>query len=100
MRRSATLPADRRYRFPMTTSPDLSRKVQQLDNDIDAIYGMLTTIQVTQTRQHNRLNEIADVQAEHTAILTEHTATLTEHTATLTGHGSKLDRIIELLESR
>jgi len=69
----------------------MGRKVQQLDNDVQAIYEMLATIQATQTRQHNRLGEIATVQDGHTATLAEHTATLAEH-------GSKLDRIIALLE--
>ncbi|MDN5930025.1 MAG: hypothetical protein L0I24_02990 [Pseudonocardia sp.] len=84
----------------MTTSPGLARKVQQLDNDVEAIYEMLTTIQVTQTRQHNRLVEIAEAQVEQGSTLDQHTAILAEHTATLAEHGSKLNRIIALLEAR
>lgn len=82
----------------MTASGGLARKVQQLDNDVEAIYEMLATIEITQKRQHNRLNEIADVQAQHTETLAQHSATLAEHTTTLAEHGGKLDRIIELLE--
>lgn len=84
----------------MTTPPGLARKVQQLDNDVEAIYGMLTTIQVTQTRQHTRLTEIADAQFEQGTTLAGHTTTLAEHGAMLAEHGSKLDRILALLESR
>ncbi|MGQ0574622.1 MAG: hypothetical protein ACT4RN_10525 [Pseudonocardia sp.] len=84
----------------MTSAGGMARKVQQLDNDVQAIYEMLATIQATQTRQHNRLNEIAGAQVEHTATLAEHTATLAEHTVTLAEHGVKLDRIIALLDSR
>lgn len=91
----------------MTTSDRMARKVARLDNDVEAIYEMLTVIGGTLTRQQNRLDEIAGVQeghtatlAEHTATLAEHTATLAEHTATLAEHGTKLDRIIALLEAR
>lgn len=82
----------------MTTPGGMARKVQQLDNDVQAIYEMLATIQATQTRQHNRLNEIAGMQAEHTTTLAEHTATLAEHTTSFVELGSKLDRILVLLE--
>ncbi len=78
----------------------MGRKVQQLDNDVQAIYEMLAGIQATQLRQHNRLDEIAATQDGHTATLAEHGSTLAEHTATLAEHGSKLDRIIALLEQR
>ncbi|GAA2548597.1 hypothetical protein GCM10010210_20830 [Pseudonocardia hydrocarbonoxydans] len=92
----------------------MARKVQQLDNDVQAIYEMLADIQATQKRQHNRLEEIAatqdghsevlashtDVLAGHTDVLAGHTAALADHTATLADHGTKLDRIIALLEQR
>lgn len=84
----------------MTTSGGMARKVQQLDNDVQAIYEMLADIQATQRRQHNRLEEIAATQDGHTDVLAGHGATLAEHTATLADHGSKLDRIISLLEGR
>jgi ABC-type transporter Mla subunit MlaD len=51
-------------------------------------------------RQGNRLDELAGGQEQHAATLAEHTATLAEHTATLAEHGTKLDRILEILERR
>ncbi len=43
----------------MTMSPvELERKVRQLDNDVQSIYEMLSTISGTQLRQGNRLEEI------------------------------------------
>ena len=66
-------------------------KVHRLEGDIQTIYEMLATIQATQTRRHNRLNEVAGTQAEHSAVLAEYGGVLAEH-------GAKLDRIIALLE--
>ncbi len=43
-----------------TPPPDLARKVSQLDNDVGAIYNMLGTIQATQERHGNRLEEIGE----------------------------------------
>jgi outer membrane murein-binding lipoprotein Lpp len=40
------------------SSPALERKVRQLDNDVQSIYEMLSTISGTQLRQGNRLEEI------------------------------------------
>ncbi len=40
------------------TTPALDRKIRQLDNDVQAIYEMLSTISGTQLRQGNRLEEI------------------------------------------
>ncbi|ONI90657.1 hypothetical protein ALI144C_02935 [Actinosynnema sp. ALI-1.44] len=57
--------------------------MRQLDNDVQSIYEMLATIEATQKRQGNRLNEIA--------------ATQSEVVATLADHGTKLDAILELL---
>lgn len=39
-------------------SPALERKVRQLDNDVQSIYEMLSSISGTQLRQVNRLEEI------------------------------------------
>jgi hypothetical protein len=66
--------------------PDLVRKVRQLDNDVQAIYEMLAGISANLLRQGNRIEEIAHVQSEHGAMLTD--------------HGSKLDRLLEILEKR
>jgi septal ring factor EnvC (AmiA/AmiB activator) len=98
----------------MTTSPEIARKVRQLDNDVQALYEMLARIEATQQRHGNRLGEqaitldahTAKLDAHtatldaHTATLDAHTATLEAHTATLDAHTAKLDRIIELLEVR
>jgi chromosome segregation ATPase len=104
----------------MAAAPE-DRKIRQLDNDVLAIYEKLDAISKTQgrhtgrldeldsqlsrltaivDRQGNRLDELAATQEEHTATLGEHTATLAEHTATLAEHGTKLDRILEILERR
>jgi hypothetical protein len=62
----------------MSTSPeDTARKVRQLDHDVQSIYEMLATVEATQRRQSNRLEEIARSQVDQDA---------------------KLDRIIALLE--
>ena len=60
-----------------TTPDDLGRKVRQLDNDVQSIYEMLATIEATQRRQGNRLEEIAGSQTEQ---------------------GAKLDRILSILD--
>lgn len=39
------------------TTPELSRKVRQLDNDVHQIYTMLSRIEIT---HGNRLNEIGE----------------------------------------
>ncbi len=42
----------------MTTPAPLERKVQQLDNDVQAIYEMLARIEATQRRHTNRFDEL------------------------------------------
>jgi hypothetical protein len=86
------------------TTP-VERKVRQLDNDVQAIYEMIATVEATQRRHGNRLEEITASQsehgrilAEHSAVLAEHSAVLAEHSAVLADHTAKLDRIVELLE--
>ncbi|MHB1535507.1 MAG: hypothetical protein ACYC1D_13040 [Acidimicrobiales bacterium] len=44
----------------MSTSPDLTCKVRQRDNDVQSIYELLTGISATQQRQGNRLEELGD----------------------------------------
>jgi hypothetical protein len=51
------------YLRPMTT-PDVVRKVRQLDNDVQSIYEMLAKIEATQNRHGNRLGEIATTIGE------------------------------------
>ncbi len=44
----------------MTMSPaETERKIQQIDNDVQAIYTMLAAIDGTLRRHHNRLEELA-----------------------------------------
>jgi len=76
----------------VTTPAGIQKKIRQLDNDVQAIYELLTGIQATQTRQGNRLEEISATQAEHSAVLAEHSAVLAEH-------GGKLDTVLEILRS-
>ena len=57
--------------LPSMTTPDLARKVRQLDNDVQAMYELLAGISATQQRQGNRLGEIAAEQAAHREKLDE-----------------------------
>lgn len=77
----------------MTVTPELERKVRQLDNDVAAIYTMISELAGTQRRHGNRLDEIAATQGAHSATLAEHSATLAEHS-------TKLDAILEILRAR
>jgi outer membrane murein-binding lipoprotein Lpp len=43
--------------MPMSPA-ELEHKVRQLDNDVQSIYEMLSTIQATQTRHGNRIGEL------------------------------------------
>lgn len=81
----------------MSVPPEITRKVRQLDHDVQAIYEMLARIEATQQRQGNRLDELTETQAEHGAKLDEHGAKLDEHGAKLDDHGKKLDAILEIL---
>jgi chromosome segregation ATPase len=105
-------------------TPDMLRKVRQLDNDVQAIYGLLggitetqqkhttaladlsvavTGIRATQQRQYNRLDEL-DARGEGLeAGLTEVRATLSRHGARLDGFDSRFDRLeskVDGLESK
>ena len=59
----ASQPARDWYLRPMTT-PDVVRKVWQLDNDVQSIYEMLAKLEATQNRHGNRLGEIATTIGE------------------------------------
>lgn len=91
--------------FPgMSLQPDLTRKVRQLDNDVQDIYALLTGISATQMRQANRLEEIAATQVEHGGTLgelaakqAELAATQAELAGTQAEQGGKLDAILDLL---
>lgn len=49
------------------STPPLERKVQQLDNDVQAIYELISTISSTQRRHDNRFKEIAEQLEAHDA---------------------------------
>lgn len=74
--------------------PDLQRKVRQLDNDVQSIYEMLATIQATQQRQGNRLDELAtdvgSLKADVGSLKSDVVRLRTEQ-------GAKLDAILEHL---
>ena len=70
----------------MTTPSDLHRKVRQLDNDVQAIYGMLETIQTTQESHGLRLGSIDGRVAGHDA--------------RFDAIDSKLDTVLDLLGNR
>jgi chromosome segregation ATPase len=62
-RHSAPVAADpRAHRLPdVTMSPaETTRKIRQLDSDVESIYEMLAAIAGTQTRHGNRLQEQAE----------------------------------------
>jgi hypothetical protein len=65
------------------TTPDLARKVQQLDNDVHEIYGLLNGIAGTQQRHGHRLDELA--------------AKLDTHDTRFDAMDAKLDRVIQLV---
>jgi archaellum component FlaC len=74
----------------MTTSPEIERKVRQLDNDVQSIYDLLTDLdvgvkklQAAQLRQGSRLDQIED--------------RLTGVDDRLTGVDDKLDIVLDLL---
>jgi methyl-accepting chemotaxis protein len=81
----------------VTTPADLTRKVRQLDNDVQSIYEMLTRIDATQQRHGHRLDEVAGRLDEVAGRLDEVAGRLDEVASVQVDQGSKLDRIIELL---
>ena len=76
----------RPYTSCMTVSPELERKVCQLDNDVAATDTMIAELAGTQRRHGSQLEEVS--------------ATQTEHSGSLAEHGAKLDAIPEILRAR
>jgi outer membrane murein-binding lipoprotein Lpp len=101
-----------------TVPPDVQRKVRQLDNDVQSIYELLATIQATQQRQGNRLDELAtdvgslklDVGSLKSDVgsLKSDVGSLKSDVGSLksdvvrlrTEHGAKLDAILDHLRGR
>jgi hypothetical protein len=81
----------------MASPAEIERKVRQLDNDVQAIYEMLATIEATQKRQGNRLNEVAEKLNEVAVTQVSHGEKLNVVAATQVDHGEKLNAILELL---
>jgi chromosome segregation ATPase len=75
----------------MSSPAELDRKIRQLDNDVQSIYELLSSIQATQRRHGNRLEEIAAAQAGQDTKLDVHDAKLDTQNA-------KLDTILRLLQ--
>jgi hypothetical protein len=89
------------------TSPDLTRKVRQLDHDVQEIYVMLADISATQRRHGVRMDEIAVAVEQQGGLLAAHGAKidvqgaqLATHGAKLDAQGAKIDQILELLRTR
>ncbi|MGH3906581.1 MAG: hypothetical protein ACRDTE_20730 [Pseudonocardiaceae bacterium] len=86
-----------RHMVPGMGSPELQRKVRQHDNDLAAIYEILT-------EHGDDLTEIKLTLADHGAKLADHGAKLAEVgskldelSSTVNGQGSKLDELLALL---
>ncbi len=83
----------------MGTDRGDGRKVAQLRNDVDDIYDMLGSINVTLEQHTVTLEQHTVTLEQHTTTLEQHTTILDQHTATLSDHGAKLDHIIDILTS-
>lgn len=55
------------YGHRVTQPLNVPRKLRQLDNDVQSVYGMLTGIAGTQLRHGNRLDELAASRREVTS---------------------------------
>lgn len=94
------------------TAADLEQKVRQLDNDVYAIYEMLSNIQITQRRHTNRFAEIGEDLLElkekiggHDKRFDEHDKRFDQHDKRFDQHDkrfdeldAKLDTVLELLQ--
>lgn len=79
------------------SSADLTRKVRQLDNDVQSIYELLAGIAATQQRHGNRFDEIATELAGHGDQLTSHGDQLATIRDQLASQGDQLGAILEIL---
>jgi hypothetical protein len=83
----------------MTAAGD-DRTNRQRSIDATAMYAYLSAIAMTQDQHSARLDELASLEVQHSATLAGLVGMQAQHTAALTEHGAKLDRILEILESR
>lgn len=103
------------------TPAEVERKVRQLDNDMQAVYQMLSAIQGTQSRHTNRLHELGEALGDVGTQITsfDQKVTSLDQKATglgesvtgldgtakvldakVTGLDQKLDTVLELLRER
>jgi outer membrane murein-binding lipoprotein Lpp len=82
------------------TEPDVTRKVRQLSNDVNAIYSMLDRVEKTQQEHtvaiagvRHAVSEVSGVQMRQANRLDELDAGVAEIGVTLTRHGVRLDDI-------
>jgi hypothetical protein len=73
------------------TTPDLSRKVRQLDNDVQSIYEILARIELTQGRHTNRFNEMGHDLDGLRARLDAHDGRFDAHDARFDAIDARLD---------
>jgi chromosome segregation ATPase len=73
------------------TAPELSRKVRQLDNDVQSIYELLTEISTTQVRHGNRLDELGGQLSSIAGTQLRHGNRLDELADKLDGHDQRFD---------
>ncbi|WP_345271558.1 hypothetical protein [Nocardioides nanhaiensis] len=77
----------------MTGEQGLARRTTRLENDVEAIYDLLTDVRTALDVHTARLDAIDTTLDSHTATLDAHTATLDAHTATLDAHTARFDTI-------
>ena len=81
------------------TTPDLSRKVRQLDNDVQSIYEILARIELTQGRHTNRFNEMGHDLDGLRARLDAHDGRFDAHDARFDAHDARFDAIDARLDT-
>jgi chromosome segregation ATPase len=82
------------------TPQELERKVRRLDNDVQSIYELLSTISFTQTRHGGRLDELDrrfDAVDQRLDAVDQRLAGHDERFDTVDG---KLDEVLALLRER
>lgn len=75
------------------TPAEIDHKIKQHDNEVEAIYEILTSVRNTQA-DHTRRLDVLDAKADQLAARVE------EQGAKLDDHSAKLDRILQLLGDR
>lgn len=83
----------------MTSAP-LERKVHQLDNDVQAIYELLSQIQIVTNRHDSRLREVARHLEAHDARFDALDARFDAVDGRFEGIEGQLGTVLELLRGR